>query len=159
MLPGHRCRLHHHQSSSGGRGRFSALPFLQQQQRKPPGHSHRFHKRDQSPAAGNGKDRLFLLHRLRRGPFKGGLSPGRGRGGDHLPLLCRSLLRSGGGLYSGHRRPGHEMHPHQRRNRGQRPAQRSLFLRLRLLHRDLCQILKLQRGGFRKGGAVCPESH
>ena len=26
MLPGHRCRLHHHQSSSGGRGRFSALP-------------------------------------------------------------------------------------------------------------------------------------
>ncbi|MFR5584725.1 MAG: BadF/BadG/BcrA/BcrD ATPase family protein [[Clostridium] scindens] len=26
-------------------------------------------------------------------------------------------------------------------------------------HRDLCQILKLQRGGFRKGGAVCRESH
>ena len=38
--PGHRRRLHHHQGSSGGRGRFSALPFLQQQQRKPPGHSH-----------------------------------------------------------------------------------------------------------------------
>ena len=48
---------------------------------------------------------------------------------------------------------------HQGSHRGQRTAQRGLFLRLRFLHRDLRKLLKLQRPGFREGRALCQESH
>ena len=40
-------------------------------------------------------------------------------------------------------------------DRRQRTAQRGLFLRLRLLYRDVCKIPELQRTGFRQGSAVC----
>ena len=73
--------------------------------------------------------------------------------------LCRRLLRSRCGLYSGYRRTGYEMYPYQRRHRGQRPVKRSLLLRMRFFYRNLANSLNYRRTGFREGRAVCKKSH
>ena len=123
-----------------------ALQLLQQQQRK-------HHWRPPSAPSRRSKEMLPENAHIARSCstgygealIKGRPDAGRGRGGDHFPLLRSCILRPGCRLYPGHRRPGHEVHPHQEPYRRQRPAKRGLLLRLRLLHRDLCQVLKLYR--------------
>lgn len=51
------------------------------------------------------------------------------------------------------------MYQDQKSDRRQRTVKRGMFLRLRLLYRDVCKILKLQRSGLRQGCAVCRTPH
>ena len=47
----------------------------------------------------------------------------------------------------------------KQQHRGQRTAERSMFLRLRLFYRDLCQVPELYCGGLCKDCPVCQTSH
>ena len=140
----HRRRFHHNEGGTRRRGRFPALQLLQQQQRKPAGDRDLVHEGDQ----------VTCFRTARRSPTP---AP---------PATARRCLKAALMLDEGEVETishyyaaaffdpdvdcildigGQDMKciQHQGRHRGQCPAQRGMFLRLRFLYRDLRKILKL----------------
>ena len=94
-------------------------------------------------------------HRLRRGPHQERLllRPGPGRNGG--PSQRRPPLHPRRGLHHRHRRAGHEVLQDPQRGGRFDFAQRGLLLRLRLLHRDLCQSPGLFHRRLFQDGPLC----
>ena len=93
-----------------------------------------------------------LRNGLRRGSHQSGLRTRRGRHRDHRALPCRQRDNARRVVYPRHRRTRHEGHFRRARRRNAHGDQRSLFVGLRFVHRDLRPEPRLRGRGVRGAG-------
>ena len=144
----HRFRQHDDQGGVGEPRRPDRVLGLFQEHGRPDWRgAERIEKVLRSPESGRRRpaDCFGLLHRLRGRADQGGFRPGLVDGGNASALHSRQEDMPGSGFHPRYRRPGHESHVHRRRGPEPDRAERSLLVGLRLVHRDLCQLLGLHR--------------
>ena len=103
-------------------------------------------------------DCFRMLHGVRGGTDQGGFRAGLLDGGNASALHSRQEDMPGSGFHPRHRRTGHESHVHRRRGPEPDRAERSLLLWLRIVHRDLCQLLGVHRIRVRRKSGLSQSS-